>query len=173
MKHLALILGGIGLAAAALAPTNAAAQSVARHQVSHGTAACQAALPVSDAHLRKRPLAIANEGARTAFVTCDTDSIDPNGAGFESVTVLVVNRAAEPGLAVSCTLVDGIGTGDLYIPQTSQRMKVGENSIIQWSRMSKGGRTFVAPAISCALPAGMDIVATDFAVASELAGFQR
>ena len=43
MKHLALILGGIGLAAAALAPTNAAAQSVARHQVSHGTAACQAA----------------------------------------------------------------------------------------------------------------------------------
>jgi hypothetical protein len=173
MKHLALILGGVSIAVAAFAPTTAAAQSVARHQISHGTAACQAALPVSDAHLRKRPLAIANEGTRTAFVTCDTDSIDPNGAGFEAITVLFVNRAAEPGLSVACTLVDGIGAAAVYIPQSSRRMKVGENAVVQWTRASKGGRAFAAPAVSCAVPAGMDLVLTDFAVAQELGAYQR
>lgn len=154
---------------AAFVASDASAATTERDYFSHGTASCQSALPVFDGNIRKRPMALGNEGAATAFVTCDTDSIDNFGGGHSGIAVYVRNRAGAAGVQVNCTLVDGVFTASTFHPKTSPAMEAGEVSLIEWTAADdNGGINFVAPAISCGLPAGVDIPAVEFIYPEEI-----
>ena len=81
----------VALTAATLSP-NAQAVTVNRDYLSHGTANCQSALPVFDGNIRKRPAAVANEGTATAFVTCDSESINDGATGFSQAVMFTPER---------------------------------------------------------------------------------
>ena len=95
----------------------------------HGTANCQSALPVFDGNIRKRPMALANEGAGNAFVTCDSESISNFATGFSAVAIGFYNRAGAADVEVSCTLVNGVLFGEGYFPKTVAVAAAGVNLV--------------------------------------------
>jgi hypothetical protein len=162
MKTYSIILGSGALAVGLGLSGQASAVTVSRDYLSHGTASCQSSLPVFDGNIRKRPMAVANEGSTTAFVTCDTESINNAGTGFTAVGVFVKNRAGTAGLTVNCTLVNGVLSPSGSFPKTSPAIAVGGISQIAWTTADNSGANFAAPAVSCALPAGVDIWLVEF-----------
>ncbi len=141
----------------------AEAVTVNRDYLTHGTASCQAALPVFDGKIRKRPKAIANEGTSSAFVTCGFDSINNAGTGFSAISIFFINRS---GIAktVNCTFVNGIFDNVLSpslvrsvaMPTTAAPAFLGVTAATD-----NGGNNFAAPAISCEIPAGVEIGAVN------------
>ena len=135
---------------------------VIRDHLSHGTAGCQSALPVFDGNIRKRPLAVANEGASSAFLTCDFDDIDNNFGGKEKVGIYFVNQSGAADATVSCTLVDGVVISPAmtrYFPKVSPPIALGATSGILWDAVAdavESGR-YIAPALSCSLPPGIAV----------------
>jgi len=137
------------------------AVTVNRDYLTHGTASCQAALPVFDGNIRKRPKAIANEGTSSAFVTCGFESINNAGTGFSAVTIFFINRS---GVAktVNCTFVNGIYdfafspslVKSVVMPTTRANVSLGVTAATD-----NAGTNFTAPAISCEIPAGVEIAA--------------
>lgn len=174
MKLTSLVLGGMAVLAGTLAGGEASAATVSRDYLSHGTASCQAALPVFDGNIRKRPVALGNEGTSTAFVTCDTDSINDFPSGHTGVGVYFNNRAAAAGTVVNCTLVDGAFVANESFPKASNAMAVGPAAgVITWSAAADNeGDNFVAPAISCALPPGVDIALVQFIYPEEVGALE-
>lgn len=112
------LLGGL-LAVAAMPAANAAVENL---QMQSGAAGlCQGALPAMDAQLRKRPLAVVNEGNSPAFVTCAFSTVmdqgGGGGVGQENVVrhfgMYLSSSVPEPQ-TVSCTGVIGYeGSPDL------------------------------------------------------------
>jgi len=146
----------------------ARAETVVRGHFSHGTANCQAALPVFDGNLRKRPLAFANEGPGNAFVTCDTDSISIASEGtFTLIDVFFANNGTGTP-AIDCTLVNIGASATTYHPKTTGPMPPGEGGFIAWSVSDNGGERFRAPAISCNLMPQTQINAVGFAYHEEI-----
>lgn len=94
------------IAAAALSPLSAGATRV----VAQATAICQGALPAFETQIRKRPLAVQNEGAVNAFVTCSFNNAgNSNGSSRVSgFTVYLQNMSSSR--TVSCTAVNS-GSG--------------------------------------------------------------
>lgn len=164
-----LALGTMVVMGAAFAAGDASAAPVNRDYLSHGTASCQSALPVFDGNIRKRPLALGNEGASTAFVTCDTDSINNGATGHSQVAIFLGNRAGAVDVQVNCTLVDGAFVASGFFPKTSNEMGAGGSGLIVWTAADdNGGNNFIAPAISCGLPAGVDIQLVQFIYPEEI-----
>ncbi|MEO6366287.1 MAG: hypothetical protein ABIO38_09625 [Luteimonas sp.] len=136
------------------------ALTVTRSYFSHGTANCQAALPVYDGNIRKRPKAVANEGTSSAFVTCDFDSISNAGTGFSQINIFFINRS---GVAktVNCAFVNGIYNithspslvKSVVLPTTS----TNPTALGVSAGADNAGANFSAPAVSCELPAGVEI----------------
>ena len=79
MRILAPSLLG-SLLAVSFVPTADAAVENLQIQ-SNATGLCQGALPVMEANLRKRPLAVVNEGSTAAFVTCSFTTVMDQGGG--------------------------------------------------------------------------------------------
>ncbi|MDQ3057569.1 MAG: hypothetical protein M3Q96_07520 [Pseudomonadota bacterium] len=150
---LAALAAGIAMSGQAEAVT------VNRDYLTHGAASCQAALPVFDTNIRKRPKAVANEGSSSAFVTCGFDEINNAGTGYSDVNVFFINRS---GVAktVNCTFVDGIFdtvitpsiVKSVVMPTTASPTALGVNAATD-----NAGNNFTAPAISCELPPGVEI----------------
>ena len=121
---------------------------------------CQGALPSFDTEIRKRPLAVRNEGIAHAFVSC---SVAYNAAGGNTtVSVIMVNRNAVV-TAVDCTFVDGlvaeVGAPGFpaYYPQ-SLALLPGEINGIAWEADDFDLTSFSPWAnLSCALPPGVEI----------------
>lgn len=154
MNHLLTASGAAALAIGSAMTSHAGAATAVRDHWSHGTANCQAALPVFDGNIRKRPLAFANEGATHAFVTCDTDNFSiPVEGSFTLVGMYFSNDGADDA-AITCTLVDILANGTHYFPESTGSIPPGGNSFILWSPSSyyDDGQLFRAPAISCNLP---------------------
>lgn len=78
-----------------------AAADAFRVDTGNAVSACQGALPAYEGALRKRPLALANEGASTAFVTCALRT------GGRVTAVYLYARAAGPATTLQCTAVAG------------------------------------------------------------------
>lgn len=105
------LLGGL-LATAMIPAADAAVENLQLQSSAAGL--CQGALPVMDTALRKRPLAVVNEGDSPAFVTCAfTTLMDQGGGGGvaqENVVryfgMFLSSYVAEPQ-TVSCTGVIG------------------------------------------------------------------
>lgn len=126
----------------------------------NATAFCQGALPAFDTEIRKRPLAVRNEGDAGAFVSC---SIPVNYAGANTgVHVYLVNRDTETA-TVDCTFVDGIVTEfggpnfPVYYPQ-SIALLADAGEILSWEASEFELASFSSIAnISCVLPPGTEI----------------
>jgi len=148
----------MGLAAMAIS----ALPSPEAHAIesANATSFCQGALPAFDTEIRKRPLAVRNEGTADAFVSC---SIPTNYAGPNtSVSVYLVNRSAGTA-TVDCTFVDGIvteigGPGfPVYYPQ-SIALLAGAAEPLVWEASEFELTAFSTIAnVSCALPPGTEI----------------
>ena len=125
----------------------------------HGAGAsgnCQAALPVFDGLVRKRPLAVVNEGDGEAFVTCAllTQEVSLNVNAFNQ---RVSNQSAAP-LVVSCTAVIGEEFADASYITKSLALPAGGQGTLQWTTADNGGLLFAKSiALSCRLPPGASL----------------
>jgi hypothetical protein len=127
---------------------------------------CQGNLPASDANLRKRPLAIRNEGLSNAFISCSTQS------GYRPVAVyaaiLAVTNLNTVAVELSCTLVDGpLPVLASYYPRT---VSVEPNiaSVIVWLPSDYGIPSFTGSEnFSCNLPPGVEINIVGFGYESD------
>lgn len=148
-------------AIAALAiPSTADAGVLTDSQATMAAGACQSALPVFDGVIRKRPLAVQNEGDSTSFVTCGLDGkLFP--AEETSTVAIALTNVSDAEVLVNCTLVDGrSGFADpVYLPRSLAIAGGTTLATINWTAEDNGGVNFVYPAISCSLPPGAGIAA--------------
>lgn len=148
------------LVSTAMAP----AEAVTRSNFQNAVGACNGALPGFEGALRKRPLAIANEGTSNAIVSC-TLAIDQSASeGNLTVGIGLINRSAQL-VPVSCTFVDGTAPEVVgAIPPTyytrNIALSAGQGGSIVWQAAEFGlaAFSFVASA-SCSLPPGVEIAA--------------
>ncbi|MGY0613073.1 MULTISPECIES: hypothetical protein [unclassified Luteimonas] len=89
----------------------ASAGSLTQSLQVNGSGACQAALPNYEGQIRKRPLAIQNEGTSLAFVTCSPTSVQFRDMHAFGQSVYLANDSAVD-VTVSCTGVMGGGAGN-------------------------------------------------------------
>ena len=141
----------VALSGAAMA---ASAETIERTELKMAVSACQAALPAFDGMIRKRPLAVQNEGSSTAFVSCGLEGVfnaEPHNA---YVSIGLVNVGTSD-VTIHCTLVDAGNafTNPVYLP-AFRTVLPGMNSAIFWHAE---GYAFIYPAISCSLPPGAGI----------------
>lgn len=126
---------------------------------------CNGSLPSFEGALRKRPLAIANEGSAPAFVSCSA----PNGynaAENRDVVATFVNRGATTA-TVNCTMVDGLAAEHAtlnpelpppgYYPK-SVDINPGAVGVMLWTPADEGVAAFtVYGNLNCSLPPGVEI----------------
>ncbi|MEN1940384.1 hypothetical protein WCE41_04955 [Luteimonas sp. MJ246] len=159
---LATTIAGLTLAVAATYSIPATAQTLHGNS-SQAVARCQGALPAFETAIRKRPLAIQNEGDRASYVTCgfEFDSTDAiNNSAFLVDTYFTNNTDA--AVTVACTAVTGYaGAENEYV---SFDVEVaagggGEDANLFWydDDFAGGGMETGLVAISCQLPAGVGI----------------
>jgi hypothetical protein len=151
------------LAATATAALLTAAPARA-NEWSNAVDVCQGSLPTYDTSLRKRPLAISNEGDQTAFISCSIrvplGSLEGGGTNVTTVVVLLTNRGSE-AQSVPCTLVDGVAGPfptfpAVYLPKTAQ-IQPGGFAPIYWFDFETEAERFRLPNLSCALPPETEI----------------
>ena len=141
--------------ATAFACNAAMAAPISRTEVTMAVAACQSALPVFDGVIRKRPLAVQNEGTSSAFMTCGLEGVFSAQPHSTFIGIGLLNTGTQ-AVTVNCTLVDG-GNGfsvPEYFP-VSRVVQPGSTSEISWSPEDPAG--FIYPAISCNLAPGTGI----------------
>jgi hypothetical protein len=128
---------------------------------------CNGALPGFEGALRKRALAIANEGTTNAFVSCAATTNEAQSAGNSQIAVFATNRAETPQI-LSCTFVDGFGPEIVAlspkgIPLAVYRSKVvaiapGTATALSWTATEFAVTTFSEYAsVSCNLTPGMEL----------------
>ena len=153
----------IGTLVTAIGISGQAAAVDRQHSSFHGAVGvCQAPLPSFEGAFRKRPLGIANEGGSTAFISCALSAQTVNSPGIHLLLVFFINRGAA-NAKVSCTLINGLASPlgvPSFFPKTA--FTTGGNQVIgvTWRQDDNGGTPFIAPSISCAIPPGVEINAT-------------
>lgn len=153
----------VPLAAALAVPAAAGAGTVApdpNTRIELAAAACQSALPVFDGVIRKRPMAVQNEGTSSSFITCGLEGRFYAVPSSSMVGVLVTNNTAQAA-TLNCTLVDG-GDGLMFPVYMPKSVNLGPNAAtvtVSWQPGDNGGANFIYPAISCQLPPGIGIKA--------------
>lgn len=147
------------LATAALLPASANAATTPRTATASAPALCQPALPAYDGLIRKRPLAVQNEGTAPAFVSCAFIG-DTYTTGTVSAFVYLINNNAS-AVTVSCTLVNSHAGGlmgsypkSVSVPANNP----GGTVSIEWTTADTGGSLFSRwVSLQCRLPAGTGI----------------
>jgi hypothetical protein len=149
----------IPLAIAVALPATANAGSVGEDRITLAAGACQSALPVFDGVVRKRPLAVQNEGDSVTFITCALEGRFGAAESSDLVGAILVNTSDAPA-TVNCTLVDGRNNlaDPVYMPK-SVMLAANEDIDVVWSVADNEGANFIYPAMSCALPPGVGIKA--------------
>lgn len=107
----------IAVASAYSIPANAVETD---HANASGPAArCQGALPAFETAIRKRPLAIQNEGTSPAFVTCSFEVDAGNAIGNAPVLLDTYFSSSVGPIDITCTAVSGFqgGTNE-FVSQT-------------------------------------------------------
>jgi hypothetical protein len=149
----ATVTAGLGLMFASGA---VGAVTSARAFNQNATGFCQSALPVFDGQIRKRPLAIQNEGTASAFVSCSFMSPDHN-VGVKEILLYADNNTGS-AVDISCTLVSGISHFNVptYHPQTITMPANSGLNLLAWTQADNGGVKFndYALSVSCNLPVG-------------------
>lgn len=136
----------------------ASAAPIDRTKMVMATSICQSALPVFDGVVRKRPMAVQNEGTTATFITCGLEGEYFGARHAREVYVHLTNLTAST-VTVSCTLVDA-GNGlnaPTYLPKSAVLPANIPTWDMHWSLADSGGQGFLYPAISCNLPPGTGI----------------
>ncbi|MGY1459101.1 MULTISPECIES: hypothetical protein [unclassified Luteimonas] len=144
-------------AALLLASTgDALAADITRFQIRAAVNVCQGSLPSFEGALRKRPLAIANEGTTGAFVGCSLEANNMFNYERTSVAAIFVNRGAAAA-TVNCTLVNGLlnRLTPTYFPKSATIAPRGE-AVLNWSA-PEFPDGFEFPNLNCSLPQGVEI----------------
>lgn len=126
----------------------------------NATANCQGALPAFETAIRKRPLAVQNEGNSSAFVTCSfVNEYNVDDQRQASYFGAYFTNNSSTGKTVTCTGVAGYQTlsGTTYV---SKSAPVAANSASQaqifFTPADNGGNGYYPLAsISCNLPPGV------------------
>lgn len=146
---------GLGLTAMA---ADATANELARTELIAAINVCQPALPTYEGAFRKRPRGIRNEGAQTAFLNCGLLTRGTT-AKHTAVEIKLYNPTGS-FQTVDCTLVDGPNLGDAP-PSISITKSVSMNQfapiVIRWDTTDNSGANYLLPALSCAVPAGVEV----------------
>lgn len=122
----------------------------------NGSGACQAALPNYEGQIRKRPLAIQNEGTADAFMTCSPVSLQGNALHGSGHGLVLVNVTAA-NLDVTCTGVSGPDSGANYMPKTAT-VPAGGSASINWLGMDGVDALNIHTMnMSCHIPPGIGI----------------
>ncbi|MEP6634226.1 MAG: hypothetical protein ABJA62_08440, partial [Luteimonas sp.] len=136
--------------------SDAQAVNLRRHFIQNATGACQSALPVFEGQIRKRPLALQNEGTAPAFVSCSLMGTDRSVAGIRFVQVRADNNT-NSRVDLTCTLVTGLSKFGVqqFLPKKFGLLpnNIGE---LFWSDADNGGIPFdnFTVNVSCNLPVG-------------------
>lgn len=154
MRHTLIPLAAAcGLALASAATTSHAAGATRQYSIG-ASASCRPALPSYDGAIRTRPLAMANEGGSSAFITCSNWST-PYAENNYNTVVTLTNRSAI-AVNVTCTLVAGEGNyGLTYTPQTLTLQPNGSNNLI-WGTLATANLPGTLR-FSCSLPPGVEL----------------
>lgn len=139
------------LAVAASVPATDAGAMPSRTRHVSATAVCEAPLSVFDAPLRKRPVAIRNEGSSGIFISCAVPTDHAGDLATSEVRLLFASTVQQ---ALNCTIVAGVGA-NLYREVKSVVVPAGGVASIHWTGIDKrGGEGAIA--LSCALPPGVE-----------------
>lgn len=157
---LATGIAAVTLAMAAMYSIPANAQSL-HSNASQPTARCQGALPVFETQIRKRPLAVQNEGSAPSFITCSFEfDVGESMAGAELVDTYFTNNTGAD-VALTCTGVTGWqGGANEYVAFTVDLLANGaEQGNPYWlaDDFAGGGMASGLISISCQLPPGVGI----------------
>jgi hypothetical protein len=124
------------------------------------TARCQGALPAFETQIRKRPLAVQNEGTANSFITCSFETDVGNATGNAPVlldTYFSNNTAA--AINLSCTAVTGFqgGESNEYLNQTITIPANGQGNLFWTDTDFENGIASGLISISCNIPRGVGI----------------
>ena len=149
------------LLAAAVVATAAAADAatITKLATSTGTAACSPALPAFEGVIRKRPLAIQNEGDASAFISCSMTTVVSTGLASATNAYLGLYNNAAAQLSVTCTLVAGV-PGAFTTGYSTKTINVNPSSWaeLNWTPGDIAPTALVmSPNVSCNLPPGIGI----------------
>ncbi len=154
---LAVVVGLFGASTAQAAPAD-------RQFASNPAGICQGALPAFEAAIRKRPLAVQNEGTQTAFVTCAFTSQGDFSASAENPVAVVMwfNTTSGAATSISCTGVSGYQQGpNQFVVKTATAPATGAQAPILWEASDFADAPDIFPSglfsVSCALPPGTAI----------------
>ena len=143
--------------ATAFVPGAASAGDMAnfRHTQESPVRNCQGALPQFAGTLRARPLALANEGDATAFVTCGWHGVASGSARNFQYVFAAIGNAGTTTAQVNCTFVHGFGGGPntLYLSY-SLTIEPGGWDEVQVSSNLMPGNVLRYAQMSCSLPPG-------------------
>jgi len=149
--------------ALASAPFAADAAVIERQEVRMSADVCQPALPAFDGNIRKRPLAMQNEGTSNAFVTCAFGGAF-NGVPSQKTLTVGFTNITDTEITVNCTLVDaqaGVINPEFFPKSIDVPPQGAPVTLLQWSAVAdNGGVLFTYPAVSCVIPVGAGVVNT-------------
>lgn len=169
-----IVIGMLGAAIAVAASLPGAARAgIEDIQVnSNPTGLCQGALPSFDTSLRKRPLAVKNEGSSDAFVTCSFTTLQQQSGSNSVLAPDVVSyfgaffaNSGSVDQTVSCTAVVGYENDPdvLYISKQAL-VKAGnvpggsdDGFLFFYPEDADQTRFYQMVSMSCRLPAGVAI----------------
>jgi hypothetical protein len=164
MKHLSSVIAVSGLVLAVgamLAPITANAATSPRRLISNPAGVCQGALPAFETAIRKRPLAVQNEGTSNAFVTCSFTSQGNFGGSITNPTSVEVyfNSISGADVEISCTGVSGfVGGGNQFLVKNATALANGSQAVLTWVAADFSGAPANFPSglfsISCNIPPG-------------------
>lgn len=155
MKYAACLAALTVAVGSALAAGSAFAVAEVEQFSSNPTARCQPAIRASEAQVNKRPLAMVNEGATTAFINCAFE-LEVAASDGHLAALYVSNGTAAP-MSVTCTGIsgwEGRPTNE-YLPLTLV-IQPGDQAEFAWEDVDftdDGGLISVA----CRLPQGAAI----------------
>ena len=127
---------------------------------SHAVGNCQPATKVADGSIRKRALAVVNEGDTTGFVTCAFASPIPNVDESVSLLRMFVGNQSNVTKSMTCTLVGGIdGALDNQFQGNNLGVAPNVRTEFEWpASVFNNGKFPSVFSVSCALEPGMKIL---------------
>lgn len=158
----------IALPVATLALLAAASPSHALRVTAQAAAVCQGALPAFETRIRKRPLAVQNEGTAAAFVTCALNNTGNSGgtSRISQATIYLINNNTG-SRTLSCTGVSASASTDpdaLYATKSVQVAGNSDGTALTFTAEDFPGESFALTgdsfSVSCSIDPGTGIGGT-------------
>lgn len=141
--------------AACFAGSAFAQVDVGHTNVTNATAHCQPATAVADGGIRKRPLAVQNEGTSTVGVTCSFELDVSDGIFALGPLDIWLYNGDTTAKTVTCTGVSGYQTGTNEYVAKSVTIDPGEQGSVSWTLSDFPGGSWASSLLisaNCQLP---------------------